>query len=109
MGCTQTNQARKRDPFLCRLTGVRYDIPSFEVTGEEKFIELKATAGEQNTFEMSDNEWQKPCELGYQFYICRVVSVRNDPSLISIRNPKQLEGEGKVQKTCTGWRVTYRP
>ena len=50
-----------------------YDILSFEVTGEERFIEVKATSGKQNTFEMSDNEWQKACELGEQYYICRVI------------------------------------
>jgi hypothetical protein len=86
-----------------------YDILSFEVTGEEKFIEVKATAGKQNTFEMSDNEWQKACELGEQYYICRVISVRDDPSHIHIKNPRQLELQGRVLKTSTGWRVTYRP
>jgi hypothetical protein len=86
-----------------------YDILSFEVTGEERFIEVKATAGKQNTFEMSDNEWQKACELGGQYHICRVVNVRDDPSHIHIKNPRQLELQGKVQKTTTGWRVTYRP
>jgi Domain of unknown function (DUF3883) len=86
-----------------------YDILSFEVTGEERFIEVKATAGKQNTFEMSDNEWQKACEFGEQYYICRVISVRDDPSHIHIKNPRQLELEGRVQKTTTGWRVTYHP
>jgi hypothetical protein len=86
-----------------------YDILSFEVTGQERFIEVKATSGRQNTFEMSDNEWQKACELGEQYYICRVVNVRDDPSHTHIRNPQQLEMQGKVQKTSTGWRVTYRP
>jgi uncharacterized protein DUF3883 len=89
--------------------GEGYDILSFEVTGEKRFIEVKATAGKQNTFEMSDNEWQQACELGDQYYICRVVSVRDDPSHTYIKNPKQLEVQGKVQKTSTGWRVTYRP
>src|SRR5206468_12124174 len=57
-----------------------YDIISFEQTGEERFIEVKATAGQQNTFEMSDNEWQKACELGEQYVICRVTNVRDDPA-----------------------------
>lgn len=85
-----------------------YDIISFEKTGEKRFIEVKSTSGQQNTFEMSDNEWQKACELEDQYYICRVMNVRDRPSLIYIRNPKQLEAQGKVQKTITGWRVTYR-
>lgn len=85
-----------------------YDILSFEATGEERFIEVKSTAGNQNTFEMSDSEWRKACELGDQYYICRVVDVRDGPSHIYIRNPKKLEGQGKVQKIPTGWRVTYR-
>ena len=40
-----------------------YDILSFEKTGEERFIEVKSTVGQQNTFEMSDNEWQKACDV----------------------------------------------
>ena len=45
-----------------------YDILSFETTGEKRFIEVKSTAGQHNTFEMSDNEWQKACELEGQYY-----------------------------------------
>jgi hypothetical protein len=86
-----------------------YDIVSFEETGEERFIEVKATAGRHNTFEMSDNEWKEACRLGERYVISRVTNVRLRPTAIYIRNPRQLEIEGKVQKTATGWRVTYRP
>lgn len=84
-----------------------YDIMSFEITGHERFIEVKSTAGIQKTFEMSDNEWQKACQLGDQYLICRVTNVRDNPSKKYIRNPKELELEGKVKKIATGWRVTY--
>jgi len=57
-----------------------YDIISFETTGEKRFIEVKSTAGRHNTFEMSDNEWQKACNLEDQYYICRVMNVRDGPS-----------------------------
>jgi len=86
-----------------------YDIISFETTGEKRFIEVKSTSGQQNTFEMSDGEWQKACELKDQYYICRVMNVRDHPSTTYIRHPKELEAQGKVHKTVTGWRVTYRP
>jgi hypothetical protein len=86
-----------------------YDILSFEKTGEKRFIEVKSTTGQQNIFEMSNNEWQKASALEDQYYICRVTNVRDGPSSTYIRNPIQLEVEGKVQKTITGWRVTYRP
>lgn len=86
-----------------------YDIASFEDTGVERFIEVKATAGQQNTFEMSDNEWREACRLGERYLICRVTNVRDNPAKTYIRNPRQLEVEGKVQKTTTGWRVTYFP
>ena len=89
--------------------GEGYDIISFEATGEERFIEVKSTSGKQYVFEMSDNEWLKACELGDQYYICRVINVRDGPSRTYIRNPMQLEQDGKVQKTTTGWRVTYCP
>lgn len=46
-----------------------YDILSFEDTGIERFIEVKATGGHQNTFEMSDNEWQEACRIGERYLI----------------------------------------
>jgi hypothetical protein len=85
-----------------------YDILSFETTGQERYIEVKSTVGTQNTFEMSDSEWQRACELEDKYVICRVVNVRGTPSRTYIRNPRMLEKEGKVQKTASGWRVSYR-
>ena len=84
-----------------------YDIISFETTGEKRFIEVKSTVGNQKTFEMSDNEWQRACQFGNQYFIYRVTRVRDNPSIAYIRNPKSLEELGKVKKTTSGWRVTY--
>jgi len=85
-----------------------YDIASFEANGQPRFVEVKATSGNQRSFEMSDNEWQRACQLGERYYICRVTLVRERPSHVYIRNPKKLELEGQVSKTATGWRVSWR-
>lgn len=88
--------------------GEGYDIESFEVDGTKRFIEVKASIGNQNTFEMSDNEWQVARDLNEQYYICRVSNVRKSPTLAWYRNPQLLEQQGKIQKTASGWRVTLR-
>jgi hypothetical protein len=86
--------------------GEGYDIVSYEFDGTKRFIEVKSSVGQQNTFDMSDNEWRTACRLGESYYICRVTNVRAKPSSKYFRDPQQLEQDGKVQKTASGWRVT---
>lgn len=86
--------------------GEGYDIVSYETDGARRFIEVKSTIGIHNTFDMSDNEWKTACQLGNNYYICRVTKVRIKPKLAYYRNPQQMELDGQVKRIASGWRVT---
>jgi hypothetical protein len=88
--------------------GEGYDIESFEEDGSKRFIEVKASIGKQQTFEMSNNEWQTACRLGASYYIYRVSNVRSNPTISRYRDLQELEKKGMIQKTASGWRVTLR-
>ncbi|MBM3203717.1 DUF3883 domain-containing protein, partial [Candidatus Woesearchaeota archaeon] len=86
-----------------------FDILSYSANGEEKWIEVKSTAGKSRVFEMSDNEWQTCSQAGTKYFIYRVTSVTSGkPSLEIVQNPAALEAGGQISKTPTGWRVTLR-
>jgi hypothetical protein len=86
--------------------GEGYDILSFETNGEKRYIEVKATTSQQNSFDMSANEWNKCQTARDSYYVYFIKGVRNVPSLRKLCNPCRLEQEGQVRKLCTGWRVT---
>jgi hypothetical protein len=86
--------------------GEGYDILSFEITGDEKWIEVKSTTGTSRSFEMSDYEWRTCCSAGRKYYIYRVTNVRTKPSIEQVRDPRQLEQQGRVSKSPLGWKVT---
>ncbi|HEV8575001.1 MAG TPA: DUF3883 domain-containing protein, partial [Dehalococcoidia bacterium] len=48
-----------------------YDILSYEVSGDPKWIEVKSTVGISRSFEMSDLEWRTCCAAGAKYYIYR--------------------------------------
>jgi hypothetical protein len=83
-----------------------YDIKSYDISGEEKWIEVKATTGSHRVFEMSQNEWNTCCAAGDKYYIYRVSNVRTSPAIEKIRNPQDLETRGGITRSATGWRVT---
>ena len=82
-----------------------YDIRSYEISGDEKWIEVKATAGRLRVFEVSDHEWRTCCAAGEKYYIYRVSHVRTSPEIEKFRNPRDLEAQGRITKSATGWRV----
>jgi Domain of unknown function (DUF3883) len=87
--------------------GEGYDILSFEVSGEERLIEVKATIGNGRTFEMSNNEWDVAQESANKYYIYRVLKVRSsNPQVRILRNPCDIEARGIIQKSPTGWLIT---
>jgi hypothetical protein len=83
-----------------------YDILSYELDGEQKWIEVKSTSGLSRTFEMSDYEWRTCCAAGERYYIYRVTNVRTAPSIERVRNPSRLERDGQVARSALGWKVT---
>lgn len=82
-----------------------YDILSFEEDGSERWIEVKSTSGRGNIFEMSNNEWETAVEAGNKYYIYRVTDVKNKPQIKEYRNPVQLQSEGLITKSASGWRI----
>lgn len=85
-----------------------FDIRSYEVSGEERLIEVKATSGRSRSFEMSQHEWETAIRSGTKYFIYRVTEIRDKPRLEVVRSPADLEALGQIAKTPTGWRVTLR-
>lgn len=83
-----------------------YDILSFEEDGSERWIEVKSTSGRGKVFEMSNNEWETAVQAGNKYYIYRVTDVRSKKPQINIYpNPKQLESQGLITKSASGWQI----
>jgi hypothetical protein len=80
-----------------------YDILSFEVNGEKRFIEVKATSGNGRVFDMSDNEWRCAKAKGKTYFIYRVSEVRTRPVVKLYQNPAELEAKGLLHKAPSGW------
>lgn len=83
-----------------------YDILSFDVNGHEMWIEVKATAGRNYVFEMSENEWETAKRAPDKYHIYRVTEVRTRPRIKIFNNPCELEAKGFLKKSPSGWRVT---
>lgn len=83
-----------------------FDILSFEIDGQERFIEVKSTAGRGSVFEMTENEWQTAKTAGSQYHLYRVTEVRTNPQLKIFSNPCELEAKGLIKRSPSGWRVT---
>src|SRR3990167_4369234 len=79
------------------------DILSYELNGDDKWIEVKASARRSKVFEMSENEWRTARSARNKYYIYRVTEVRTNPKVKMFRNPVQLEAQGKIQKSPSGW------
>ncbi|MGA9997694.1 MAG: DUF3883 domain-containing protein [Pyrinomonadaceae bacterium] len=83
-----------------------YDILSYEINGDERWIEVKSTSKRGRTFEMSNNEWRTAMDVGDKYYIYRVTDVLTSPQVKEYRNPYLLESQGLIQKSPSGWWVT---
>ncbi len=87
--------------------GEGYDIKSFDANGTDRFIEVKATVGSRNTFEMTYNEWSVAEANGSMYFVYHVKKVRTEkPEIIIIENPVLLDSAKRIQKTALGWRIT---
>ena len=64
--------------------GLGYDLLSFEVSGQERFIEVKTTSyGASTPFFVSRNELLVSQQLGPQFHLYRAFSFRRHPRLFT--------------------------
>ncbi len=66
--------------------GLGYDILSFDETGNEKYIEVKATTTDSSTFELTANELSTAKSLGPKYWLYFVRQLRNDPRLTKIQD-----------------------
>lgn len=80
--------------------GLGYDILSFEVNGEERYVEVKTTAFAKETpFFASRNEVAFAREASDQFHLYRFFDFRKTPKLFSL--------QGDIGKYCILDPVTY--
>jgi len=83
-----------------------YDILSFETDGRKRLIEVKSTSGNGRVFEMSEGEWQTAMQAGSKYYLYRVTNVRAEPGLKIFNDLCELEKEGFLKKSPSGWWIT---
>jgi hypothetical protein len=83
--------------------GAGFDIQSFEEDGTDRYLEVKSTESSGISFEMSRNEWAVANHLRAEYYIARVVNVRESPSLQLLRDPVLLEEQGHLSRDAAGW------
>lgn len=80
--------------------GAGFDILSFEISGKERFVEVKTTAFAKETpFFASRNEVTFAQEMLDQFYLYRLFDFRKSPKLFSM--------QGKIEHHCTLDPVSY--
>lgn len=81
--------------------GLGYDILSFDVSGKERFVEVKTTAFAKETpFFASNNEVAFAREMSEQFHLYRLFDFRKAPKLFSL--------QGDIERYCKLDPVSYR-
>lgn len=81
--------------------GLGYDVLSFDVSGRERFIEVKTTAfGKETPFFVTKNELNFSRDSCDQFMLCRVFEFRKAPQLFHLK--------GALEQHCALDPVTYR-
>lgn len=75
-----------------------WDITSFNLNGEKKFIEVKSSEGNViNDFILTAQEWEKANGIiAEDYFVYLVTSVITDPSLEILKNPKSYIQSGKL-------------
>lgn len=81
--------------------GLGYDILSFDVSGKEKFIEVKTTSfGKETPFFVTNRELRFSEFAADQFHLARVFQFRKSPKIFSL--------PGSIDLHCNLDPVTYR-
>ncbi|KUO77784.1 MAG: hypothetical protein APF81_24950 [Desulfosporosinus sp. BRH_c37] len=79
-----------------------YDILSYFPDGRLKFIEVKATPGEDTHFEMTHNEWLTAKRFGDSYFVYRVTNINNKPNIVRIQNPA-----ANLTRRPLVWKMNY--
>lgn len=81
-----------------------YDVLSFEVSGSEKFIEVKTTALSKAEFFLSSHELDIAKEFKHRYWIYFLSEIYGSPKLTKIHNPSTQIGKS-LSLTPTNFRV----
>ena len=73
--------------------GAGYDILSFDINGESKYIEVKTTTGTGSTFELTANELHAAEKLGQQYWLYFVRDIGGTPQVTKVPNPANQIGK----------------
>jgi len=73
--------------------GAGYDILSFDINGESKYIEVKTTTGTGSTFELTANELHTAEKLGQQYWLYFVRDIGGTPRVTKVPNPADQIGK----------------
>jgi hypothetical protein len=73
--------------------GAGYDILSFDINGESKYIEVKTTTGTGSTFELTANELHAAEKLEQQYWLYFVRDIGGTPQVTKILDPTDKIGE----------------
>jgi hypothetical protein len=78
--------------------GLGFDVLSFEVTGEERLIEVKTTAfGAMTPFYVTRNEVEVSCSKPERYHLYRAFDFRRRPRLFSVKG--SLDGNFNLDPT----------
>ena len=84
-----------------------YDILSFDAEGNEKFIEVKTSAGKSGVFEITANEIVVAKKKNELYWIYRVTKIQeNAPEVLKIQNPAKHIDNGSLLLKPTAFTVT---
>lgn len=81
-----------------------YDVLSFEISGGEKYIEVKTTALSKLEFFLSSNELDIAKEFKNRYWIYFLSEIYGTPKLVKINNPSVEVGRS-LSLTPTNFRV----
>ena len=87
-----------------------YDIQSFDLDGNEIFIEVKSTKGKKNqSFDISVNELNAAKRLENKFHIYLVVNALTDPHIAHvISNPISLNKENMLKIEPVSYNISFK-
>jgi len=85
-----------------------YDILSFETDGRKRYIEVKATKGQNKMFPITDNEWRLATAIRAQYFIYRVTEVEGRPRIRIFKDPVGQEHIGVLKRDPLAWTIEYQ-
>ena len=83
-----------------------FDILSFSINGAKKYIEVKTTVTNYETFDITSNEWETAERYGSQYWIYHVRNAEDSsPTIDKLQDPFSLALANKLILRPTSFRV----